>query len=559
MKRLTSVVALVGVVGVVTAAFAATTTASAAVRGVASAHAASASAGISWGQCSESDLQAAGAQCGYLSVPLNYSDPDGPQIKLAVSRIEHTSSLRDYQGVILTNPGGPGGEGLDLNTFLIPVLQQEGFNAAADDYDWIGFDPRGVGSSIPAISCDPYYLGPDRPNYVASTPGLFNIWLSRSKTYAQDCASAGPLQDELLQNMTTRDNALDMDSIRKALGQKQITYYGFSWGTDLGQVYATMFPTHVRRLILDSNVNPLKDGYQDFNLDQDIPFNRNDDIWFAWLAKYNDVYHLGATEQAVQNQFYETESQLAAKPVGGIVGPDEWTDMFLEPGYYEETWVEFAQVFSDWVNEHNAAAAAQLIQTYRAVDAPGNDNEFAVYLSVLCTDSKWPTNPSVWDQDTSAIYDVAPLEAWGNTWFNAPCIYWPAPPQPHFTVNGDKVRSALLIDETLDAATPFEGSLTVRRLFPHSVLLAEPGGTSHADSLFGDLCVDGTIARYLETGALPARKPDAPWDKTCAPLPKPVPPSSTASAQAAQTSAAEALVRLGRPASSVRLPAVKVG
>ena len=79
--------------------------------------------------------------------------------------------------MIVTNPGGPGGEGLDLNTYLIPVLQQEGYPAAAADYDWIGFDPRGVGASIPAISCDPNYFGPDRPNYVPLTRQLLQTWL----------------------------------------------------------------------------------------------------------------------------------------------------------------------------------------------------------------------------------------------------------------------------------------------------------------------------------------------------------------------------------------------
>ncbi len=402
-------------------------------------------------------------------------------------------------------------------------------------------------------------LGPDRPDYVPTTPALLHTWLSRSRSYAQDCASASPLQTQLLRNMTTRDNALDMDSIRQALGQRQITYYGFSWGTDLGQVYATLFPTHLRRLILDSNVNPLRDGYQDFNLDQDIPFNRNEDIWFAWLAKYNDVYHLGSTESAVQNLFYTTENQLASAPAGGVVGPDEWTDIFLEAGYYEQTWVELGQAFSDWVNGHDAAAANELIQLYQATDAPGNDNEFAVYLSVVCTDSHWPTDWSVWQRDTWAIYHVAPLEAWGNTWFNAPCIYWQAPARPRVTVNGRGVNSTLLIDETLDAATPFEGSLVTRHLFPHAVLLAEPGGTSHADSLSGDLCVDGTIANYLETGALPARNQHAPWDKTCAPLPQPVPPTTTSAAQAAQSSAARALTRIGHSHRNVVLPAVRAG
>lgn len=515
-------------------------------------------ASIKWGQCSLQDLQQAGAQCGYLSVPLNYSNPNGPQIQLAVSRIEHTSSAKNYQGVIVTNPGGPGGEGLDLNVFLIPVLQQEGYAAAADDYDWIGFDPRGVGASIPTISCEPNYLGPDRPNYVPSTQTLLDTWLTRSQGYAHACNSKSPLQSELLQNMTTRDNALDLDSIREALGQKQITYYGFSWGTDLGQVYATLFPNHLRRLIMDSNVNPARPGYQDFNLDQDIPFNRNENIWFGWLAKYDSTYHLGATESAVQSLFYATEHQLAAHPAGGVVGPDEWVDTFLEPAYFEQTWVEWGQVFSDWVNEHNAAAANELIQLYQAVDSPGDDNELAVYLSVLCTDSQWPTDWNQWDSDTWSIYRVAPFEAWGNTWFNAACAYWRAPAQQRVFVDGGGVKSALLIDETLDAATPFPGSLLTRSLFPHSVLLAEPGGTSHADSLSGDLCVDGTIARYLETGALPKRNPHALWDKTCAPLPQPVPPTSSAAAKTDQTNATRTLVLQGHSPPEVRLPAVEV-
>lgn len=484
-----------------------------------------AASGIAWGPCSDPALKADHAQCGYVPVPLNYSDPSGPKIQIAVSRIAHTSS-KHYQGVILANPGGPGGSGLDLNTYLVSALKQEGYGAAAADYDWIGFDPRGVGSSKPAMSCIPGYFKADRPNYVPRTSKLLHYWLSVSQSYAHACNQHSRLQWKLLRNMRTTDVARDMDRIRQALGRKQITYYGYSYGTDLGQVYSTMFPTHVRRLIMDSNVNPRRDGYEDFNLDQDVPFNRNVNIWFGWLAKYNHVYHLGRTERAVRKLFYSTEHALAAHPAGGKIGPDEWTDTFLEAGYFEQTWLQLGQAFSDWVNKHNKAAANELISLWESADAPGNDNEFAVYLSVLCTDSHWPLNWGKWDRDTTAIYDKAPFEAWDNTWFNAPCLYWPAPSRDRVKVNGDGIKSALLIDETLDAATPFGGSEVVRQLFPHSVLLAEPGGTTHADSLSGDKCVDGTIAAYLETGALPARKPKAKWDKTCRPLPRPVPSSN---------------------------------
>ena len=99
------------------------------------------------------------------------------------------------------------------------------------------------------------------------------------------------------------------------------------------------------------------------------------------------------------------------------------------------------------------------------------------------------------------------------------------------------MNSALLIDETLDAATPFPGSLEVRKLFPHASLIAEPGGTSHADSLFGDPCVDGTIADYLALGQLPARQTGNGPDLLCKPLPVPVPTSASSAAHAANGSA----------------------
>lgn len=545
MRRLLS---LTGVVGVIVAVLFATGAASAAAgkRAARTAHAASV---IAWGECADPSLIQAHAQCGYLSVPLDYANPGGTQIQLAVSRIEHTS--QNYQGVILSNPGGPGGSGLNLNTFLAGALNAEHFGDAAGDYDWIGFDPRGVGSSLPAISCLPSYFEPDRRNYIPRTPDLLHYWLSRSEAYARACAAASPLQEALLAHMTTQDLARDMDRMREALGQRQISYYGFSYGTYLGQVYSTLFPSHVRRLIMDSNLNPLRIPYQSFNLDQDGPFDRNENIWFRWLAKYNSVYHLGNSQAAVRDLFYATEKQLQSHPAGGQVGPDEWVDIFVNAGYYQAAWLTLGQVFADWVHQHNADAANELISLYQRLDTPGNDNVFAVYLSVICTDAPWPTDWGVWSRDVSAIYRVAPFAAWWNAWFNAPCIYWPAPAQEHLQLNGKGVSSALLIDETLDAPTPFEGSEVVRRLFPHAVLLAEPGGTSHANSLSGNLCVDGTIASYLTTGALPPRKADAPWDKTCEPLPPPT-PSNRGSAPTVSGATMPALASRGVPAVEAR-------
>jgi pimeloyl-ACP methyl ester carboxylesterase len=486
---------------------------------------------ITWGKCTDPSLQQAKAQCGFLSVPLNYrsAHPAARTIKIAVSRILHTA--KHYQGVILTNPGGPGGSGLNLNVFLIGALQAEHLGAAAAGYDWIGFDPRGVGSSQPALACEPNYFRGDRRNYNPATTSLLTYWLSRTRRYDAACRARSPRQAALLRNMTTVDSARDMDSIRAALGRSKITYYGFSYGTYLGQVYATLFPGHVRRIIMDSNVDPRKVWYQ-ANLNQDVAFNRNINIWFGWLAKYHRVFRLGRTAAAVSNRFNAEQRRLRRHPIGGQVGPDEWTDIFLEAGYFQQTWVQFGQAFADWAHGHHAKAGQALVALYQGVDSPGNDNSFAVYNAVQCTDVQWPLRWARWSRDNRRVNRIAPFETWDNAWFNAPCLYWPAPATTPTRVgshgSGRRISSALLIDETLDAATPFEGSLEARRLFPHSVLLAEPGGTTHADSLSGNLCVDRTIARYLETGALPTRKPHARWDKTCAPLPRPVPPKSAA-------------------------------
>src|SRR6201995_2831580 len=478
--------------------------------------ASSAASSISWGTCSEADLAQAGAQCGYLSVPLSYTAPSGPKIKIAVSRIEHTSTAKNYRGIILTNPGGPGGSGLDLNTFLVAQLKADKLSAAANDYDWIGFAPRGVGSSLPALSCDPNYFSGDRESYDPTTRSILSYWLSRSAKYDQACETQSAAQSALLDNMTTIDSARDMNSIRQALvgPQGKMSYYGFSYGPYLGLLYAPLYPHTLNQLILDSNVNP-KDIWYKANLNQDVAFNRNVNIWFGWLAKYNSVYHLGATEQAVSKRWYAELTTLAKSPISGLVGPDEWTDIFLEAGYYQQTWLQLGSAFADWENTHSAAAGKNLVSLYQSTDGLGDDNEFAVYNAVQCTDVQWPTHWSTWQRDNNAVNKIAPFETWDNAWYNAPCLHWPAPAHAPVQVaglgSGKAIHTALRIDETLDAATPFPGSLEVRKLFPHSVLLAEPGGTSHADSLFGNLCVDGTIADYLTTGALPAARRLHPW------------------------------------------------
>jgi pimeloyl-ACP methyl ester carboxylesterase len=465
---------------------------------------------LHWTRCRSVDLRSIGARCARIKVALDWKRPSGPKITLALARVAHTSSAAHYQGVMLTNPGGPGGAGRYLAglTYYVP-------NGVGGDYDWIGFDPRGTGASTPSISCDKNYFRTSRPNYNPKRKADLRAWLKRSKQYAKAC---GRKNGPILDHMTTIDSAHDMDSIRAALGVPRINFYGFSYGTYLGQVYATLYPSRVRRFVLDSNVDPHQVWYR-ANLAQDIAFQKNAKVWFGWLAKYDSVYHLGSTEGAVSRLWYKTRDALAAHPDHGI-GPDEWTDVFLDAEYYQSTWLDEARLFANYINRH---AYAPVQRAYRSSAGTGNDTEFAGYSAVQCTDVAWPKSWTKWARDNKRVNRKAPFETWANAWYNAPCLFWPAASHKPVQVDGGKVGKVLLIDETGDAATPYSGSLAVRKLFPKSRLIALPGGTSHANSLNGNACLDSKIAAYLDTGRLPSRKSGNRADATCQPLPQPRP------------------------------------
>lgn len=466
---------------------------------------------IAWGPCHSFILVVVGAQCGLLSVPLDHDAPDGPKIQIALSRVLHKAPAAQYQGVLITEPGGPGGSGLDLAATAARLP-----NHAGDAYDWIGFDPRGVGASVPKLTCQADYMDFNRPGYLPLDDVRTQAWLSRAHTYADACAAANPT---LLPHLKTVDSARDMDSIRAALGASQVSLYGFSYGTYLAQVYSTLFPQRVRHMVLDSSVDPRGVFYQD-NLDQDRAFDRNLRLWFGWLAEHDDVYHLGATDTAVEKLFDQQLRRVAQAPAGGVIGPDELMDVVQQSAYYQLSWLTLGNALSRFVNQGDWQTMKSL---FAQIDGVGDDNGYAVYLAVQCTDVQWPRSWRQWQSDAWRTFAKAPYFAWGNAWLNAPCLFWPAAAGRPVAVDGRQVGGVLMIDETLDAATPFTGSLEVRRRYPGAALIAEPGGTSHAVTPQGDACVDNRIAAYLSTGALPARhRGDGP-DLVCQPLPRPTP------------------------------------
>jgi pimeloyl-ACP methyl ester carboxylesterase len=490
---------------------------------------AKAAAGLSWAPCTDEGLS--GMECATLQVPLDHRNPRGPKISLALDRKKHTGSS-GFQGPLLVNPGGPGGTGRDFAAFVASALP-DNLTAA---YDVVGFDPRGVGASDPHLACVSDYFDPVRPDYIPVSSNITRTWLNRASGYAKAC---GQKFGSVLDHMKTTDAAADMDSIREALGAKQINYYGVSYGTYLGSVYATLFPSHVRRMVLDSNVRVSGVWYDD-NLDQDRAFERNLNDFFAWTAKFDSAFHLGTTQQQVRNFYFDTRDKIVANPAGGVVGGAELDDTYLIAGYIDQGpfWPFLANALAGF----KAGNASALVNAYNALGASSDDtNGYAVYNGVQCTDTQWPRNFAKWQHDNSRLYAAGnKIVTWGNAWFNAPCMFWPAPAgHPVNVGHASGLPKVLLFQATNDGPTPFPGGLEMNKRLRGSRLVIEDGGHTHGITLRGNACLDDKFFAYLATGSMPANM------SHCQRLPEPVPPSS---ATALRSMTAQQFPRVfGRP------------
>jgi pimeloyl-ACP methyl ester carboxylesterase len=468
---------------------------------------------LDWQPCT---VAGASMQCASLAVPLDYRHPSGRKITLALSMVPATAPAADRQGDLLVNPGGPGGAGRYLAASVAFSLDQK----VASEYNIIGFDPRGVGASVPALHCDPSFFAGVRPDYIPANRAAEQVLLGRAKAYAANCEHRFGW---LLPYMTTKDSARDMDSIRAALGQQKISYLGYSYGTYLGQVYATLFGSRVRRMVLDSTVDPQGAWYAD-NISQDYAFESRIQAFFAWIAAHAATYGLGTTSAQVQQAWYRARAELTAHPISGpsgpAIGPDEFDDTMLQGGYSNTLWPGLAAALAAYLH---TGSVKGLLREYKALGGQ-NENEFAVYNAVECGDVNWPRNWAKWDADTRWVYRTAPFEAWDNAWFNAACAFWPVhgAAQP-LAIKGAGLPPILMIQGSLDAATPYQGAQVAHRLLPSARMVVVKGGGNHGQSLSQppNLCVNNYLNTYLATGAVP-HQPGL-VNATCPALPDPSP------------------------------------
>ncbi|QNE73846.1 alpha/beta fold hydrolase [Streptomyces finlayi] len=472
---------------------------------------ASRAAPVEWTGCATKSYPT--LQCATVRSPLDHDRPSGRQVALALSRIPHTA--KTSQGPLLVNPGGPGGSGLSMAGFVASALPAK----LAAQYDVIGFDPRGVGKSRPALNCLPTHFDPVRPDSVPRSHQDEQALRERAANFSAAC---GEKHGDLLPYMDTVSAARDLDVIREALGARQINYFGYSYGTYLGAVYAKLFPERVRRLVLDSVVDPEGVWYDD-NLGQDYAFDARHKAFAAWVAKHDATYGLGQDPAKVEAAWYDLRESLRTRPAGGKVGASELEDTFMPGGYYDGYWPYLAEAFAGYVLDNDEDALVSAYENFGATGA-GGGNSYSVYTAVQCRDAGWPRDWNTWRNDTATVHAKAPFMAWNNTWYNAPCASWPVAPLNPVRVTNHRIPPALLFQATDDAATPYEGAVTMHRKLKGSGLVVEQGSGNHGITLSGSTCLDAYLVDYLATGRVP-RGEGGRVDAVCEALadPKPLP------------------------------------
>lgn len=504
--------------------------ADAAARGTVTAAARAAAEGVDFGACPAEQELPGQVRCGTVRVPLDYARPDGRQLELTVSRVRATGvdpgdggrTVR-RQGSLVHNPGGPGASGMYFP--MLGVLPEWKRVAAA--YDLVGYAPRGVGRSAPLSCADPgtFFKGP-APAPVHPTAAQKRERVARAEAYARGCAERG---GDSLRYYNSLNNARDLDVLRAALGENRLTFLGSSYGTYLGALYATLFPSHVRRMVFDSAVNPDPERiwYRN-NLDQSAAFEDRWTDFKTWAARHDDVYGLGGTAREVQHAYERAAARLAEDPAGGKVGPAQLQAAFLRTGYYDDYWPYRAHALSAYLKGDPAPLVEQAQDWPQA--AAEAENTRAVYLAVECNDAPWPVRWAVWDRDNTRLARRAPFETWGNVWTNLPCAFWKGPRQRPLDVragNGELPPTLILAAER-DAATPYDGALELHRRLAGSTLVTERDAGSHGVAGGSNACVNAHLEAYLLDGRVPGRR------ASCAPHPAPEPKPVAAGRTAAE-------------------------
>jgi pimeloyl-ACP methyl ester carboxylesterase len=466
---------------------------------------------LTWGVCPPSTVgveRDPRQQCATLSVPLDYRDPDGRRITVEVSRIPAAKpSLR--RGILLLNPGGPGGPGLDLPTLLLPSMPA----SVTDRFDLIGFDPRGVAYSTPVTCGLPADVPVDLVLPYPSPDGSTTRNVEFARRAARDC---NRLSGDLLPYITTANTARDMDQIRAALGEEELSYLGYSYGTYLGAVYTTLFPGNSDRILLDSAVNPDLVWYQFWRTwGPGVAIRLSD--FTAWAADHDAVYHLGATQAAVKRTYFDLASRFDRDPLtlpsGSVITGNTFREI-TRSGLYitarfpllAESW----QYLADPTTAPSSAPAAlasalqELAPSTSAAPQVPADNGYAALFAVVCDDTAWPHDIGTYARNVAIGRHVFPATAGmpDNIW---PCTFWPTHPiEPPVKVTPQGPRNVLILQNMHDPASSWISGFGMRKALGARAAFVSVNQGDHGVYLVTDVpCATDIATTFLTTGALP--------------------------------------------------------
>ncbi|MEV8634792.1 alpha/beta hydrolase [Streptosporangium sp. NPDC051023] len=470
---------------------------------------------IDWHRCQTGPDDAAGkeldeakAQCAEVTVPLDYSRPNGRTIKVAMSRLKATDPGR-RRGTLLYNPGGPG---VPVTYLALMVKQAEPEVAAR--YDLIGMDPRFVGRSTP-LNCK-------WPTTILGSAGPDRRTFDQSVTLAKDLAARCAAYRDVLPHVSTRNTARDMDVIRAALGESKLSYLGSSYGTYLGAVYLQMFPRRVDRAVLDSTLDTDLFG-PDLTSTQGPALDGVMKDWAAWAARHHDRYRLGDTTAevlATVNRINQVTNRGPLK-VGRFQVDSRLLPMILfnvTAGDSDEGYGNFAatiQVLNNAARGAEATPTPLLEQVLTGMSSPDADGAASVQSAIFCADRAASRDPETYYRDIQAHRADEPL--FGPLIRNfTPCSFWPAAPAEPPTRVRNNVP-VLMVGATGDPGAPYSGQLATHRALTGSRLVTLRGAFRHTvyAGLFApqNACIDKVVNGYLVDGVMPAA------DTTCADTP----------------------------------------
>ena len=417
-------------------------------------------------------------QCATVAVPLDHDEPTGETIEVGVARLP---AQGERIGALFANFGGPGGDAAGtIGSFGWPATIR-------DRFDIVGMDPRGVGTSTP-LDC-----GVDARELYAADPTIedesdVEELLAVSRAFAADCAEQ---RGELLEHLGTNDVARDMDLVRRAMGDDQLSFLGYSYGTSIGQAYAELFGEHTRAMILDGVVDPAPTGIE-VAVEQARGFEAALAAWAADCPN-RPTCELEDPIAAVDEMLAAAEDELP----GGQrpFGPGEAAIGLAYPLYAEFLWPDLDRAVSAALDGEGAPMVALADDYASLVD-------FSIYFAVSCLDSTWPTDTDRFLAEAERAAEVAPRfgEAIVNDYIR--CAVWPAPPDPVGAVDAADAPPILVISTTGDAATPYENGVVVADRLESGVLLTNVGD-SHTVAFQGDECVDEIAIDYLVDLELP--------------------------------------------------------